>query len=185
MNGSVHLLSDWVLYRQLELTKLTRSDLHHDVGTKRHTSEFVISMRAEGSKSISPWFLRFINDSITWDMLLENDGDFGEEINGTDIHPDSNPSMTYLCKCPLGLGFVQATGAHVSRLASCCGFVHTKRCPSVCSSVCLTFSYLFHYVPTILKFQLMPLTEVMSMPKDKVRGQRSKVTEVKTNFDLN
>ena len=40
-------------------------------------------MRAEGSKNISPWFSRFISDSITWDMLLENDGNFGEVINGT------------------------------------------------------------------------------------------------------
>ena len=46
-------------------------------------------MRAEGSKNISPWFSRFISDSITLDMLLENDGNFGEVTNVTDIHPDS------------------------------------------------------------------------------------------------
>ena len=46
-------------------------------------------MRAEGSKNISPWFSRFISDSITLDVLLENDGNFGEVINGTDIRPDS------------------------------------------------------------------------------------------------
>ena len=47
-------------------------------------------------------------------MLLENDGNFGEVINGTDIVRTQRiyPSMTYLCKRPLGLGFVQATGAH-------------------------------------------------------------------------
>ena len=44
---------------------------------------------SEGSKNISAWFSRFISDSITWDMLLENDGNFGEVINGTDIRPDS------------------------------------------------------------------------------------------------
>ena len=41
--------------------------------------------------------------------------------------------MTYLCKRPLELCFVQATGAQwacASRRASCCGFVHAKRCPS-------------------------------------------------------
>ena len=46
------------------------------------------SMHAEGSINISPWFSKFINDSITLDMLLENDGNFGEIINGTDIRPD-------------------------------------------------------------------------------------------------
>ena len=46
-------------------------------------------MCVEGSKNIFPWFSRFSSDSITFDMLLENDGDFGKEINGTDIHPDS------------------------------------------------------------------------------------------------
>ena len=30
-----------------------------------------------------------VSDSITLDMLLENDGNFGEVINGTDIRPDS------------------------------------------------------------------------------------------------
>ena len=45
-------------------------------------------MHAEGSKNISP-FSRFITDLITLDMLLENDGNFGEVINGTDIRPDS------------------------------------------------------------------------------------------------
>ena len=46
-------------------------------------------MLAEGSKNITPWFSRFISDSITLDMLLENDGNFGEVINGTDVRPDS------------------------------------------------------------------------------------------------
>ena len=59
------------------------------VHTGRRTSELGISMRAEGSKNISQWFSRFISDSITLDMLLENDGNFGEVINGTDIRPDS------------------------------------------------------------------------------------------------
>ena len=48
--------------------------------------------------------------------------------------------------------------------------------PSVCLSVCP--SHLFHYVPLIessWKFQeLLPMTEVMSMQKVKVRGQRSR-----------
>ena len=56
--------------------------------------------------------------------------------------------------------------------------------PSVCLSVRL--SHLFHYVPIILlswNFQeLLPMTDVMSMQKVKVRCQRSKVmvTEVMT-----
>ena len=48
--------------------------------------------------------------------------------------------------------------------------------PSVCLSVCL--SHLFDYVPIIVSswnFQeLLPMTEVMSMQKVKVRGQRSR-----------
>ena len=34
-------------------------------------------------------FLDSSNDSITLDMLFENDGNFGEVINGTDVRPDS------------------------------------------------------------------------------------------------
>ena len=59
------------------------------VHTERRPPELGISMRAEGSQNISPWFSKFISDSITLDMLLENDGNFGEVINGTDIRPDS------------------------------------------------------------------------------------------------
>ena len=79
-------LSGWVLYRQLELTKLSCPDLLccAFVHTKRCPSELGISMHAEGSKNISPWISRFISDSITLDMLH-----FGEVINGTDIRPDS------------------------------------------------------------------------------------------------
>ena len=49
-------------------------------------------------------------------------------------------------------------------------------CPSVCLSVCLR--HLFHYVPILLSswnfLGLLPMTEVMSMQKVKVRGQRSR-----------
>ena len=48
-----------------------------------------VHLCAEGSWNISPWFSKFISDSITLDMLFENDGNFGEVINGTDIRPDS------------------------------------------------------------------------------------------------
>ena len=48
------------------------------VHTERRPSELGISMRAEGSKNISPWFSRFISDSITLDMLLESEMNFGE-----------------------------------------------------------------------------------------------------------
>ena len=49
--------------------------------------------------------------------VRENDGNFGEVIKGTDIRLDTTHlslymCMKYLCKRPLGLGFVQATGAH-------------------------------------------------------------------------
>ena len=69
-------LSGWVLYRQLELTKLSRtvSRLASCCGfvhTERRPSELGISMRTEGSKNISPWFSRFISDSITWDVDWE------------------------------------------------------------------------------------------------------------------
>ena len=54
------------------------------VHTKRCLSELGISMCAEGSKNTSPWFSKFISDSVTLDMLLGNDGNFGEVINGND-----------------------------------------------------------------------------------------------------
>ena len=90
-------------------------------------------MRVEGSKNISPWFSKFISKSITLNVLLENDRNFSEVINGIDfvLAQCVYPSMTYLCKRPLSLGFVQASGAHYaywSRIVSCCGFVHTERC---------------------------------------------------------
>ena len=55
-------LSGWVLYRQLELTKLTRPDLHHVVGLfiLKDVRQSLESMHAEGSMNISPWFSRFI-----------------------------------------------------------------------------------------------------------------------------
>ena len=46
-------------------------------------------MHAEGSKNISQWFSKFISDAITLDMLLENDGNFREVTNETNIRPDS------------------------------------------------------------------------------------------------
>ena len=50
------------------------------VHTERRPSELGISMRAEVSKNISHWFSRFVSDSVTLDMLLESDGNFGEVI---------------------------------------------------------------------------------------------------------
>ena len=56
---------------------------------------------------------------------------------------------------------------------------------SVCLSVCP--SHLFDYVPIIVSsrnFQeLLPMTEVMSMLKVKVRGPKVKVTEVTTQLN--
>ena len=72
----------------IELSKLTRPDLHHVVGLfiLRDVRQSLESMRTEGSMNISPWFSRFISDSVTLDMLLENDGNFGEVINATGAH---------------------------------------------------------------------------------------------------
>ena len=52
------------------------------VHTKRRPPELEISMYAEASKNISPWFSKFTSDSIILYMLLENDGNFGEVIKG-------------------------------------------------------------------------------------------------------
>ena len=52
-------------------------------------------MCAEGSKNIPHGFSKFISDSITSDMLLEDDGNFGVVINGIDIHPDSTHLSQY------------------------------------------------------------------------------------------
>ena len=56
-------------------------------------------------------------------------------------------------------------------------------CLSVCPSVCLCLSQLFHYVPIMVSswnFQeWLPMTEVTSMQKFKVRGQKSRLQRSK------
>ena len=62
--------------------------------------------------------------------------------------------------------------------------------PSVCMSVCLSvhLSHLFDYVPIIVSswnFQeLLPVTEVTSMQKVKVRGQRSRSQRSQPNLTV-
>ena len=104
------------------------------VHIKGRLSEFGISMCAEGSKNISTWFSSFISDSVTLDVLLQNDGNLGEVINGTDVRPNASILVWPTCASALS-GWVlykqlELTLAYPSRLASCCGFVHTKRCLS-------------------------------------------------------
>ena len=79
-------------------------------------------MCAEGSKNISPWFCRFISDSITWDMLLENDGNFGEVIHGTDIRPDSTHLSLYdiLVQAPSRAGFCTGNWSSLSLPVQTC-----------------------------------------------------------------
>ena len=79
-------------------------------------------MRAEGSKNISPWFSRFISDSITLDMLPENDGNFGEVINGTDIRPDSTHLSWYdiLVQAPSQAGFCTGNWSSLSLPVQTC-----------------------------------------------------------------
>ena len=64
--------------------------------------------------------------------------------------------------------------------------VRLSVCPSVCPSV--RPSHLFDYVPIILSswnFQeLLPVTEVTSMRKVKVRGQRSRSQRSQPNFTV-
>ena len=59
-------------------------------------------------------------------------------------------------------------------------------CLSVCLFVCL--SHLFDYVPIIVSsrnFQeLLPMTEVMSMQKVKVRGERSRSQRSQPNLTV-
>ena len=56
---------------------------------------------------------------------------------------------------------------------------------SFCLSFCLSVTH-FNYVPVIVSSwnlqELLPLTKVMSMQEAKVRGQRSRTTEVMTPF---
>ena len=77
---------------------------------------------AEGSKNISPWFSRFISDSITWDMLLENEGNFSEVINGTDIRPDSTHLSLYdiLVQAPSRAGFCTGNWSSLSLPVQTC-----------------------------------------------------------------
>ena len=80
------------------------------------------AMSAEGSKNISPWFSRFISDSITWDMLLHNDGNLGEVINGTDIRPDSTHLSLYdiLVQAPSRAGFCTGNWSSLSLPVQTC-----------------------------------------------------------------
>ena len=70
-------------------------------------------------------------------------------------------------------------------------FVRPSVRPSVRLSVCPSVrpSHLFDYVPIIVSswnFQeLLPVTEVMSMQKVKVKGQRSKVKVTEVTIQLN
>ena len=68
------------------------------------------------------WFSRFISDSITWDMLLENDGKFGEVINGTDIRPDSTHLSLYdiLVQAPSRAGFCTGNWSSLSLPVQTC-----------------------------------------------------------------
>ena len=94
------------------------------------------------------------------------------------------PSMTYLCKRPLGLGFVQATGAH-------CAYRNVQTCIMlwVCSywktSVSLSvtpFSPCSHH-RIIMKFTGV-ITMVKSDVHAKGQGQRSKVKVTEVNTQL-
>ena len=73
-----------------------------------------------------------------------------------------------------------------SACLSVCLSVRLSVCLSVCPSVCL--SHLYHYVPIIVSssnFQeLLPITEVRSRQKVKVRGQRSKSRKSKPNLAI-
>ena len=70
------------------------------------------------------------------------------------------------------------------------GIFRMSVCPSVCLSVCLSVrpSHLLDYVPIIVSswnFQeLLPVTEVTSMQKVKVRGQRSRAQRSQPNFTV-
>ena len=66
------------------------------------------------------------------------------------------------------------------------GSVRPSVCPSVRPSVCL--SHIFYHVPIIVSsrnFQeLLPWSEVMSMQKVKVRGQRSRSQRSTPNYEM-
>ena len=49
---------------------------------------YSLTFQAEGVLPLPASVNPFISDSVTLDMLLENDRNFGEVINGTDIRPD-------------------------------------------------------------------------------------------------
>ena len=53
-----------------------------------HRRFLLLDFQAEGVLPLPASVNPFISDSVTLDMLLENDRNFGEVINGTDIRPD-------------------------------------------------------------------------------------------------
>ena len=143
-------------------------------------------MRAEGSKNISPWFSRFISDSITWDMLLENDGNFGEVINGTDIRLDSTHLSLYdiLVQAPSRAGFCTGNWSSLSLPVQTCIMLW------VCSywemSVCLSVTpfWLCSHHRIIMKFSGV-ITNDQSKVHAKGQGQRSKVKVTEVTTQLN
>ena len=74
------------------------------------------------------------------DMLLENDGNFGEVINGTDIRPDSTHLSLYdiLVQAPSRAGFCTGNWSSLSLpVQTCimlwvCSYWKTSVRPSVC-----------------------------------------------------
>ena len=86
--------------------------------------------------------------------------------------------------CNIVSGIFSWDQAALRTLLSVPRYVRTYVRTSVCLSVCL--SHPFHNIPFILSswnFQeLLPMTKVMAMQKVKIRGQRSRSQEVKTQL---
>ena len=162
------------------------------VHTEKRPSELGISMWARGSKNISPWFSRFISDSITLDMLLESDGNFGEVINGTDICLDSMhlPLFDILVQAPSRAGFCTGNWSSLSLpIQTCiilwvCSYWEMSVCLSVRLSVCLLHLFLLcsHHPMTMKFYELLPVTKAISIQKAKVRGQRSRSKRSRPNL---
>ena len=171
-------LSGWVLYRQLELTKLTCPDLHHVVGLfilkdVCQSLEYPCTLRMLRTCPHSflgslKWFNHFAY--IAWEWWEFR---WSNKWNWYSCGLNASILVWHTCASALS-GWVLYRQLELTKLTR--PDLHHVMGLFILKDV--RPSHLFDYVTIIVsswKFlELLPMTEVMSMQKVKVRGQRSR-----------
>ena len=134
----------------------------------------VLSFKHCCGESAIHFGFQLVNQSMTW-FILSFPGPSGSN------HPNDN-QMECLNKHLNLIGFFSCDQAALWMVQS----VRLSVCLSVCPSVCL--SHLFDYVPIIVSSwnfrESLPVTEVTSMQKVKVRGQRLRSQRSQPHFTV-